>query len=96
MFPFFDQYQYSIDQQNTKYKKKTVVSLIVLFVFVLRHLILSHGSRYLSQMMKTKLRKLPPGEGVGHQVTSKSTTCSIKMELMPALGQITKKAERLG
>ena len=76
--------------------KKNAVSLHALFVFVPRHLILSHGSRYLSQMWKTKLRKLPPGEEVGHQVTSKSTTCSLQMELMSALGQITKKAERFG
>ena len=45
--------------------------------------------------LKTKLRKLPPGEGVGNQVTSKSTTCSLQMELMSALGQITKKAEKI-
>ena len=92
-FPFL--FNTSILLTN-RIKKKTAVRLHALFVFVLRHLILSHGSRCLSQMWKTKLRKLPPGEGVGHQVTSKSTTCSLQMELMSALGQITKKAERFG
>ena len=97
---FYTSMDFSLFLSNTNIlltnRKKSVVSLNVLFVFVLRHLILSYGCRYLSQMLKTKLRKLPPGEGVGNQVTSKSTTCSLQMELMSALGQITKKAERFG
>ena len=80
----------------TKKPKEIVVYLDALFVFVPRYLIPSHGSRYHSYLIKTKLQDSLPGEGVWRQVTSKSTTCSSQMELMPAFGQITQKAARFG
>ena len=80
----------------TKKPKEIALYLNALFVFVPRHLIPSHGSRYHSQIMKAKLQKSLPGEGDGRQVMSKSTTCSSQMEIISTFGQITKKAAKFG